>query len=151
MKILAIDPGLTIGYCYIDVNSKTGTINMLGVDEERVEDYKPFTSHPMNLIRASVLDYLVVEDFVGAGPRTKEATGTLKMIGAFEMLAHERGIPFKLQTNIMRKPCLKEGVTIFRALNEGRYPCHHGKDALAHALRFLRDKDEKWKQPGWWS
>lgn len=147
-RILAIDPGLTIGWCYLVV--KGLEVVELIVSEHRTEGIA-FGSDPMSFLQKAKLDVLVIEDFVGSGPRTKESCYTLKMIGAFEQVGRSRGLEVAIQTNIMRKPWLKDGVKLHRALKSGKYPCHHGKDALAHALRYLKNQGEPWDKKEWWA
>lgn len=134
MKILAIDPGLTVGYSILEVEGDD-VIDLL-VEQERTNE-KPYGTEPMRLLAEAGVDVLVMEDFVGAGYRTKESSYTLKMIGGFEFAAMERGIPVVMQTNIMRKAWIKDATALYRVWKEV-LPCHHGKDALAHALRYLK-------------
>lgn len=147
-SILSIDPGLTIGWCFLAIEGQK-VLDLL-VSEYRTEGIA-FGSDPMVRLQSGGFDVLVIEDFVGSGPRTKESCYTLKMIGAFEQVALSQGIEVAIQTNIMRKPWLKDAVKLHREWNNDRYPCHHGKDALAHALRYLKNQGPPWENKGWWS
>lgn len=139
-RLLAIDPGLTIGYSIITFDEKSLKLKELVVAEERTLEAKAWGTSPMNILVGGVTA-VVIEDFVGSGPLTKQAAYVLKQIGGFETVASSLKVPVTMQTNYMRKPFLKKGSEFFRKL-KGRYACHHGKDALAHGLRWLKDHKE---------
>lgn len=145
-RLLALDPGLTIGFASFVMDVETFQLKELVVSEERTEDAKPWGTAPMNII-VNGIDYLVMEDYIGGGPRTKESNYVLRQIGGFESVAASKGIPLKMQINAMRRPFLKEGAAFYKAL-KGRPACHHGKDALAHGLRWLQD-EKQWDFRRW--
>lgn len=138
-KLLALDPGLTTGFALIKFDPRTMDLISLQVSQERKEDAKAWGSKPMDILISEKPNFLVIEDFIGAGPRTKESNYVLKMIGAYEAMGSKLGAEVSVQANSMRRPFLKGGVNFYRSL-KGTNPCHHGKDALAHGLRFLHDR-----------
>ena len=78
---------------------------------------------------------LVVENFVGHGPRTKQAITTLKMLGFVEGLGLMLGLNTVVQPPQWRKPFVE------RAGNMIGHE-HHYTNALAHALAYVHMRIE---------
>lgn len=117
-RLLAIDPGLTHGWARWneDMFHAAGQTTEPNVLFKMIENDK--------------LTVVVIEDFVGGGPRNQYAIHTLKMIGGFEWVARRLGIRVAIHGPIIRKPYME------LAKQKG-YPIH-ATDAIAHALAFLR-------------
>lgn len=122
MRLIAVDPGLTIGVAEVRVGAR-GERNV--VQTFQTDDPLAATN---SICRA---DVVVVEDFVGGGPRTKEAIHTLKVCGFVEWYARLLGV-----TVVLRQPQFRlHKVTEATALVGPGAP--HAVDALAHALSYL--------------
>lgn len=139
MRILSVDPGKTIGYAVANV-SKDG-IEILEVEQHVTPDWNPEGTPPM--LWVFKVDLLVIEDFVGNGPRTSESCHTLKMIGAFKYQADALSVPVKQKAPGVRIRHVKRGEEA-----TGRTLCHHGKDAWAHLLRECEDLGIDYKTVG---
>lgn len=130
-KLLAIDPGKTIGFAIADI-SEFG-IHIITIDQDVTVDWNPYGTRVMGLMDEA--DEVVIEDFLGNGARTKESCHTIKMIGAFKLKADQRGISIKQKAPGVRMKYLKRGEEA-----TGRNLVHHGKDAWAHLLRECADQ-----------
>lgn len=123
IAVLAIDPGITTGMAYTD---NKGELLAFFTEEEPNKVLERISK----LWGTDVT--VVVEDFVGAGPRTKEAIFVLKLIGgvcASCYLGNVRCVPQVPQTRI---PLLYDAK---RKAPKGMII--HAIDAYAHALAFL--------------
>ena len=122
MKVLAIDPGISTGMAWV---SDEGELIASVVTDSK--------SHILQLLQEFAhSDYtVVIEDFVGAGPRTKEAIFVLKLIGFVTAVCLIYEYPLHLQVPQQRLPLLSEA--------KQRAPkgaIIHAVDAYAHALAY---------------
>lgn len=119
MRVVAIDPGLTIGVAEV-------TTNPLRVVTFATDD-------PIEVVTflTGTYDAVVVENFVGGGPRTKEAIHTLKVLGFVQYYAQFLGLPVTLQQPQMRKHKVSEAKSLLKTATP------HEIDALAHALALV--------------
>ena len=134
---LGIDPGKTIGYAKVSFEGSS-LVEVL-VSQERRDDWSTFESYPLGLVSSCMV--LVIEDFVGAGHRSKESNLVLKMIGAFELTAKQEGLEYVLQPPVVRKKYLKLAEDLYRQ-EFGREVCNHGKDAFAHVLKAIAAREK---------
>jgi hypothetical protein len=125
MKVIAVDPGSrTHGFCYLDSRGKRiirrfETSHMVQIG-----------SQIYALAVLQQVDVIVVEDFVGQGPRDIHASTTLRMVGFVEGLGHLLGLTVAVQAPQIRKPYLTEAGHLVG-------PGHHYTDATAHALAYV--------------
>lgn len=134
MLVAAFDPGLTTGYALADFAERDGS------------DVVPF-----RLLRACAFedihavlgavemdrhDVRVVEDFVGAGPRTREAIHTLKLVGALQYWNYTS---LAVQT-VMHQPQWRKGYVAAASDLLRQHPTlaynKHAADALAHIFAY---------------
>jgi hypothetical protein len=131
VRILALDPGKTCGVAWVD--TETGGHNALQMDHGDLVNYVGavlligFT--PSEELWQP--DVLIIEDYIGSGPRDKWSKLTLLAIGRAQACAELAGVPWEMQTPQVRRPWLEEA-------KKNGYP-KHATDALAHALA------KKWK------
>jgi hypothetical protein len=119
--ILAIDPGDTTGIALVDA-----------VTGELVTGYEAYTTRQVvETVRLCWLRpvHVVIEDFIGAGPRTKEATHVLKLIGNIQAAATLGDLVWDEQVPQMRLPFVDTART-----RAGKGISRHIIDAYAHAL-----------------
>lgn len=128
MRVVAIDPGLTIGLAWYDTSSR---------------DFEAWQTMDVvkaaSWIRSASIGVLnvkyVVENYLSAGHLTKEAKETIKLVGFFEYwLGYELG-------DVTLAPPQKRlsGVTAAKKMAErDDIPGPHSWDALAHALVAAR-------------
>lgn len=134
-KILAIDPGKTIGFALAELYSDKLVINDIG--QHLVSDWNPYNSLPMYLV--GLCNVLRVEDFVGNGVRSKESNHVLKMIGAFKFRGNELEIQVVTPTPGTRTKFIKKGQEIHLKLTGKKLPVH-ALDAFAHLLKECEDR-----------
>ena len=129
MIIAAYDPGRTTGYAQVAVD-RQGSIASLSVDH--VSQLQGVHAVLDQMARdQSDVDIVIIEDFIGAGPRTSDAIYTLKLVGLLEY-------GFSHPLVIMQNPQVRKAfVSQARELLEARHKERHGADALAHILAYL--------------
>lgn len=135
-RILAIDPGKTIGYALADTDGKT--LWIIDVGQEKTEDWNPVNTVPFNYLVNESVDILRIEDFVGNGVRSAESCHVLKMIGGFKASADMMGRTFKQCAPGTRMKYLKRGGEAYKEATGKDLPIH-AKDAWAHLLRECAD------------
>lgn len=92
MLILGVDPGLNTGYCFLN----DGIIGEFGIVKGKEEIYTWLGSLPK-------IDVMIVEDYIvrpaksGGFDHSWNKGFTLRIIGALELYAFAKGIPFILQ------------------------------------------------------
>ena len=119
--IMAIDPGYSTGAVIIGLDG-----NMVGGREIETEE------EVLDWIIGSRPNLVIIEDFVGAGPRTKEAITVLKFIGKIIGLCYVIRIPVVMQAPQVRIPLHHDAEEL---LPKGTSV--HIVDAFAHALAWL--------------
>jgi hypothetical protein len=123
MKIAGVDPGGTIGFVHYDADRKSVLRFFEAADIVNVMT----TLRQLQL--DEMLDVVVVEDFIGYGPRDPHIIHTIKVLGATEYLCRFFGIPLVIQAPQQRKAFLKDAGEL---VGHG----HHFTDALAHVLSY---------------
>lgn len=127
--VLAIDPGMTTGLALV---SFQGVLLHVTTD-----NFKTFEG-VAHYILDNTIDVVVIEDFIGAGPRTKEAIFVLKLIGKIEGVCYTQGIPVVMQNPQVRKPyMLMVRNNLKKAISK------HEEDAYAHALAYLNRREKQ--------
>ncbi len=129
MFILGIDPGESTGLALCSFSGaliKTHTVKTL--------DYIA------GFLEYKNLSQVVIEDFIGSGPRSREAIQVLKLIGAIEGICFIKKLPLAIQAPQQRKPYLAKA----RVLAEQQSKSLHEIDAIAHVLAYL-DRIERGK------
>lgn len=135
MDIFGIDPGLTIGYAWIRLNFTSDSsyntfsvMNMGQTDKAQVvlSNYADMLAHGPSFTKGHI-PYVIIEDFLSAGPLTKEGKQTIKYIGYFE--------------NTLANPWLKTPQSRLSAVplatsigEELKVAGPHSYDALAHCI-----------------
>lgn len=119
-KVMAIDPGITTGIAIVDL---TGSIVGSCLNTSVID--------VMGSIVSTKPDLVIIEDFVGAGPRSKESIFVLKLIGMVLGVCFIEKIPYVVQVPQIRVPY----VSVAKEMGEGR--SRHIIDAYAHALAWL--------------
>lgn len=130
MLIIAIDPGVTTGVAIWDTTAKAVVFSFEETSAivviRRIED---FLTHKY---LTSVDDYdipIVIEDFIGAGMRTREATDTLMKLGFFWY--------YYLYRNARVVKRVPQARNAYKSQARALLPDgHHTVDALAHALAY---------------
>lgn len=135
-RILAIDPGKTIGYALAETDGTT--LWVIEVSQFVTEDWNPVGSKPFDYMALYQPDIVRIEDFVGNGVRSSESNHVLKMIGGFKSAADTRGIEFKQCAPGTRMKYLKKGGDAYTEATGKVLPIH-AKDAWAHLLRECAD------------
>lgn len=131
---LGLDPGLTIGYAIVGVDTETGDLVELTVGQQKTADWKCFATKPWNLIPD--VDAVIIEDFVGSGYRSVQSNHVLKQIGAFESFGKYLNKEVVVQAPKMRRKFLAWAKMIYKQ-ETGFKVCRHGHDALAHAFKTI--------------
>lgn len=132
MYILAIDPGLTTGIALIDETGDLQECKTMSTVTDVIIYIDDFWESP------EPLRMVIVEDFVGAGPRTKEAIFVLKLIGAIVATCILNGTKYIEQAPQVRLPLHPDA--------QRRAPIGTSKhviDAYAHALAYLESVHEQ--------
>lgn len=130
MIVIAIDPGVTTGVAIWDTTAKAVVFSFEDISAlavvQRIDTFLDDTC----LTDASDPEItLVIEDFIGAGMRTKEATETLTKLGFFWYYYLYRNARV-----VKRVPQSRNAYkSSARALLPGG---HHTVDALAHAIAY---------------
>lgn len=122
--IIAVDPGYSTGVVAIDLEG--------GIVAGRVIEINNALEELLNLVDENETRLVIVEDFVGAGPRTKEAIFVLKLIGAIRGACYVKKIPFLVQVPQKRIPYVPDAK---RHAAPGT--SRHIIDALAHVLCWM--------------
>lgn len=126
--IIAVDPGSkTHGFACIDISGATEQ------EPYNVHDFWE-TEHMLDIAnvihgRKENIHMVIVENFVGNGPRDVHAVRTLKMLGFIEGFCRYFDIPVTIQNPQMRRGFLTSAETIVGGL-------YHYTDAMAHALAY---------------
>lgn len=122
--ILGIDPGVTTGMVgYLPQKRKVWFKG----------DYTDPLDIPRNIDRVISSGYealIVIEDFIGMGPRDKSMVKTMKHLGLAEFYSRHKGLRTEIQPPQVRKAFLDEAR---RIAGHG----HHYIDAMAHILAFI--------------
>ena len=134
MLVAAFDPGLTTGYALADFGGRDGSnvvpfhlldaghTEYIGVTINRAWHFRP--------------DVLIVEDFIGAGQRTREAILTLKLVGALQFLEYSSDA----WKTVMHQPQWRKGYVAAASDLLRSHPTltynKHAADAVAHLFAY---------------
>lgn len=124
MIVLGVDPGLTTGVAVYD------TLRERVVEHAELDDPLQLGHYlkDWDYRRAWDRMQVVVENYVGGGPRTKEATHTLQVLGFVRYYAEMLGPPVVVQAPQKRLPYVAKAAELV----DGK----HAQAALAHCLAF---------------
>ena len=134
MLVAAFDPGLTTGYALADFAER---------DDNPIVPFRLLAAHPIESVSDVVgiayqtgTGVLVVEDFVGAGMRTRDAIHTLKLVG---FLQHLYTNSLTVQT-VVHQPQWRKGYVALAEQVLREHPLcaynKHAADALAHIFAY---------------
>jgi hypothetical protein len=131
--VMGIDPGGTIGvaiYGYVGDHPTLGDAQGWHLDTSTL----PTQGSLVETTRAwqDHLKMIVVEDFIGNGPRSTEAQLTLKLVGGVIGMALAFEIPFKVQQPQYRRAYVEKAKGMLD------HPTIHEVDALAHVLAYMK-------------
>lgn len=133
MRVEAFDPGLTTGYAIAILGDHTTVPQIVSLGAQTPTEVTDVVNH----ISYVPPDVRIVEQFVGAGHRTTEATTTLKLVGFLSLGA---GIKSTSLTEIRehvpqwRKAFVAAATALCK--EQGFSYNKHAVDALAHILYF---------------
>jgi hypothetical protein len=134
MIVAAFDPGRVTGYARATIGDERvdGVYPLISFGAKQLNTWE-HVHH--NLFADEWVDIMIVEDFVGGGPRTTDAIHTLKLVGLIQY--GRRDIPVIVQPPQFRRAFVEEA----RQLLEAKHKHRHGADALAHILywRYKRE------------
>lgn len=139
--VLAVDPGGTVGYVYLDTGGRA-----LEWGEER--DWLAFCDN-VDAVAPGLLA-LVVEQFTitRGRPMTAEPSALLQ-IGALRWIAHRADIPCIMQQpSAARAFGTAERLRPYKQDGLGRGGGGHAHSALAHGLLYLAGRQPLRKDPG---
>ena len=130
--ILGIDPGLTTGVV------KYSTLSEKVLGWSHLTTLESCQDLPEQMLWLNTGDFhVVIEDFIGSGPRSSDMTQTIKMVGFFEHLCEWKKIPYTMQHPQKRLS------SVGRA-HEMEFPTplgSHAIAALAHVLTYLESRN----------
>lgn len=134
--IIGIDPGITTGVAVLDLRSLQLVEKAQTRDPTEVCTLLDNYTYGKQVVRA-----VVIEDFVGSGPRDPNAITTIKYVGGFEMIARSKGYDVQVRAPQQRRPFVSQAKADY-GLDTGE---KHIADALAHVLSYI-DFDAKEKE-----
>jgi len=134
MLVAAFDPGLTTGYALADFAER---------DDNPIVPFRLIAAcalaTPHEVVQwatAKKPGVLIVEDFVGAGPRTREAIHTLKLVGYLQYL-YTNGM---LTETVRHQPQWRKAYVALASQVLREHPTiaynKHAADALAHIFAY---------------
>lgn len=138
--LLGVDPGGTIGtalYGYVEE----------GKSKEEPQPYwkletwaLPTQGSLVEVVRTwqAHIKGIVVEDFIGSGPRTHEAILTLKLVGGVIGMALAFEIPYRVQYPQFRKAFVAQAQRMLP-----KDATIHEADALAHVLAYMKEIERR--------
>lgn len=133
MLVAAFDPGLTTGYALADFAER---------DDNPIVPFRLLAACSLDTVEdvlweadSTISDVRIVEDFVGAGMRTREAIHTLKLVGALQYWnLFERG------RAVLHQPQWRKAYVDIAAQVLREHPLcsynKHAADALAHIFAY---------------
>ena len=128
--VIGIDPGMTTG---LAVYGRMGALetDYIRLNTPAIAKWV-WQQHQRYSKLGRVL--IVIEDFIGSGPRTRGAIYTLKLIGALTFFCDWHKLQGQAQEPQRRKAYLKQAK---KALGvRGLKFNNHQMDAMAHAMSF---------------
>ena len=123
MSVCGIDPGRTTGLVHCSNSGKILCAQAAREHKDIVEFLRQLDSETT---------VVVMEDFLGSGPRSADAIFTIKLLGFVEGCCHLMGLELIVQPPQWRKAFLDKAQMHFRVHKE-----RHCKDALAHVYSYL--------------
>lgn len=127
MRILGVDPGRTTGVALGEFNNEGELWRHREFEIMSLDKLVKF-------IQSINPTKIVVEDFVGAGPRTKDSNNVHQLIGAVRGTAVILGIPCHVAVPQRRLPFLVPARKLL--VKSGGKQSPHKEDALAHVLAY---------------
>ena len=143
MNVLALDPGMTVGYAKFEDGCLIGCGHLLTVGEvaDYIHKWAGDSVVPHNTI--------VYEGFARGNSVVKEQIVTIEMCGAIQAMAHVT--ESKL---VMQYPAVRAGyIPIAKCMVKDSWGTlqeyHHAIDAIAHGLVYLDKEGIDWKKSYW--
>lgn len=128
--VIGIDPGITTG---LAVYGAKGALASDAIRDNRAAIARWVWQHYSKYSKLGET-WVVIEDFIGAGPRTGPAIYTLKLIGALEFFCDWHKMRGQSQEPQRRKAYLKGAAKALQL--SGVKANKHQVDAMAHAMAF---------------
>lgn len=136
-KVVAYDPGHHSGFAVFVDGELVETALFYGLDMPTEWETLLWA-----IDRHKDAGVMVIEDYVGAGPRTRTNVPVIKLIGALTALARDRGITPVVQGPNRRVPFVKQAKELSLALKSNSYKSRHVHDAAAHGLAYLHSLEK---------
>ncbi len=133
MRVIAVDPGLTIGLAYYDSTVEHGWLTWQGNNPQDAAKWIYDIPTPRSA-------HLIVENFISGGHLTSEAKETIKLVGFFEYWGAWLGFPTKLVVPQKRLSAVSQATQLLGSATENMH--RNGRDAiaaLAHAISYARE------------
>jgi len=128
MVVLAIDPGVTTGYCLgrgervLEAGSVSGLLPTFEL------------LHRMCTRRK--VEHIVMEKFTRGATFDKYQLETVEICGIVELVAAQHKLPIAYQMPVTRKPHLVRAKEQFKQMHPGIPSNPHAVDAIAHWMAF---------------
>ena len=148
MLIAAFDPGKATGFAVLDTGAnavlEAGKLTDLFNDPNEQQYLR-------SLLVTHRPDVVVVENYLGSGPRNPDNTNALKLIGFVSGTAQALlpGVTFRQQNPGTRKPWLKDSALALWGTTNYNKAQSHAVDALAHCLRYAHNNPDSDDPPDW--
>jgi len=135
MIVIGVDPGGTTGLARVEADGSVTATTAANMDEIRhfLDDT---LQRVLNKGLQRIDCHVVIEDFIGAGPRNADAINALKLVGFSEGYSRALGFDTTVQAPQTRKAYVGQAREM---LSDASI---HSVDALAHALSFM-DKETR--------
>ena len=129
MRVMGVDPGVTTGVAIIDTSKSKKLIyrDQLVKLLHQQEAYDAF----VGALEKYQPDYVIIEDFVGGGPRTPPMVYTMNLVGFVAGVLKVLGYSYKAMPPIHRRAFLPDAKELIKEKGQP-----HATDALAHALAY---------------
>ena len=129
MRIMGVDPGVTTGVAVIDTNRSKQLVykNQLFKLLHEQDAYEEFVA----ALEKYQPDFVVIEDFVGGGPRTPPMVYTMNLVGFVQGVLKVLGFHYKAMPPMHRRAFLPDAKELIKEKGQP-----HATDALAHALAY---------------
>ncbi len=124
--VIGIDPGLTTGFVVYD------TILEEVIESKQTQD-QMYVTNRLKAYRSQSVLAVIIEDFVGAGPRDPMAIHTIKTLGLHQGVSEWLGFVTIIRAPQSRRPFVE------LAKQAKGMPAHnkHAADAMAHVYSYL--------------
>lgn len=133
MRILALDPGHTTGYCVITVNEKTAKLVNVGESKDMLlNDLDGEFGHP-DLTAIICEDFLIDPNKSRGGSFDQSRMPTIQTIGIVKLKAQQNQVKCVMQQNNIKPAGYGFAGLTYRRGARGV----HQQDAIAHGMYYL--------------